>query len=189
MITVNPKPDCTISGNLFLNPGQTTTLCAPAGLTSYKWSTGATGSCITVDCAGAYSVVTSEEGCINYCSVNVTGPAVTQNSTLWTSSAKTTTDETNLMSSEENEKVSAYPNPFYTTTTIEFQNRQSNTRFVVELYTLSGIKIETLFNDEVGQGAVQQVPVNAGDLPSGVYIYRITNGFQTIHRKLLLQRR
>lgn len=188
-VIVNPKPDCTISGNLFLDPGQTTTLCAPSGLTSYKWSTGATGSCITVGCAGTYSVVTSDQGCISYCSVNVTSPPATQNSILWTSSAKAATDGIKIMNTAENEEVSAYPNPFYTTTTIEFQNRQSNARFVVELYTLSGIKVETLFNDEVEQGAVQQVPVNAGDLPSGVYVYRITNGHQIINRKLLLQRK
>ncbi len=71
-VTVNPLPDCTITGNGALCTGQSTQLCAPAGATSYLWSTGATTNCITVNQTGNYSVtVTNSNGCISICSKQV----------------------------------------------------------------------------------------------------------------------
>ena len=73
--SVNPPP-CSIAGNLNICPGGSTQLCAPSGMSSYQWSTGATTQCITVNSAGSYSVTITNSGCVNTCSVivNVTGP-------------------------------------------------------------------------------------------------------------------
>jgi hypothetical protein len=74
IVTVNPLPDCTITGNGLICLGQTTQLCAPGGYAKYLWSTGATTSCITVTKAGTYSVtVTNASGCSSTCckTVNV----------------------------------------------------------------------------------------------------------------------
>ena len=71
-VTVNPLPDCTITGNGALCTGQSTQLCAPAGAASYTWSTGATTNCITVNQTGNYSVtVTNSNGCMSICSKQV----------------------------------------------------------------------------------------------------------------------
>ena len=71
-VTVNPLPDCTITGNGALCTGQSTQLCAPAGAASYLWSTGATTNCITVNQTGLYSVtVTNSNGCSSICSKQV----------------------------------------------------------------------------------------------------------------------
>ena len=68
IVSANPLPICTITGNDAICAGQSIQLCASGG-SSYLWSTGATTSCINVNTAGTYSVtVTSEGGCISTCS-------------------------------------------------------------------------------------------------------------------------
>ena len=70
-------PVSSITGTLSYCPGGSTNLCAPGGLASYLWSTGATTQCILVSSAGTYSVVvTNSSGCSNSSSVNVVVSAV-----------------------------------------------------------------------------------------------------------------
>ncbi len=79
-------PNCTITGNGTICPGNTTQLCAPAGQISYQWSTGETTQCITVGSAGTYTVVTSNGSCTSSCSktVTISNPTcnITGNSTI-----------------------------------------------------------------------------------------------------------
>ncbi len=70
-----------------------------------------------------------------------------------------------------------YPNPFNPTTTIRYHlDRQS---FVtLEVYNILGQKVTTLVNDDL-QAGIHQVEFNATNvhsrnLPSGVYMYRLT---------------
>ena len=72
-VTVNPLPDCAITGDDNICEGGSTELCAPAGAATYLWSTGEATSCITVSEAGPYSVtITDADGCSSTCSVMVT---------------------------------------------------------------------------------------------------------------------
>ncbi|MEO8151228.1 MAG: T9SS type A sorting domain-containing protein [Bacteroidia bacterium] len=67
------NPSCTITGSFGICPGNSTQWCAPAGLTSYLWSTGATTQCVTLSTIGNYTVtVTDANGCTNSCSKSVT---------------------------------------------------------------------------------------------------------------------
>ena len=76
VVSVNNPPNVTISGNLFICPGGTTQLCAPAGLPSYAWSSGETAQCITVNAIGIYMVtVTGSNGCTSSSSQTVDGQA------------------------------------------------------------------------------------------------------------------
>jgi hypothetical protein len=76
VVTVNPLPACSITGDMSICSGETTSLCTTAGLASYLWSTGATINCITVNADGTYTVtVTDANGCSNVCSQTVSvGP-------------------------------------------------------------------------------------------------------------------
>jgi hypothetical protein len=68
-----------------------------------------------------------------------------------------------------------YPNPFTTQANIQFTAAE-NGNAVVELYTILGTKIRTLFSRNVAQGEVYNVNATDGRLSKGLYLYRITNG-------------
>ena len=73
VVTIGLPPICNITGNASFCFGQSTTLCATAGLAEYEWSNGEVSQCITVNVAGNYSVtVTSTEGCTSECDISVT---------------------------------------------------------------------------------------------------------------------
>ena len=72
-VTVNPVPNCSISGSSTICPGGSAQLCAITGMTSYQWSNGATSECITITTGGTYTVtVTNANGCTSSCSKTVT---------------------------------------------------------------------------------------------------------------------
>lgn len=64
-LSVNSLPNSTINADTTIFcPGDSTQICAPSGLTSYIWNTGATGSCIYAINAGNYYVtVTDANNC------------------------------------------------------------------------------------------------------------------------------
>lgn len=84
--------------------------------------------------------------------------------------------------------VKAYPNPFNETATIEFSVAETGNA-TVEVYSLTGTKVATVFNNEVEAGAIQKVEFNANNLSNGIYIYRLvqSNGDMT-HGKIQLVR-
>jgi hypothetical protein len=84
--------------------------------------------------------------------------------------------------------VSAFPNPFYTTATIEFQNVSADPHVLIELFSTTKEKIGVLFDGEARRGQSYKVDFNAGGLPPGIYVYRITNGHQVVNKKILLKR-
>lgn len=78
-ITVSPGAPATITtGKSNICPGDSTQICAPAGLPSYNWNTGDTTACIETADAGPYYVTVSEaNGCTvvsNQVTVSVYSP-------------------------------------------------------------------------------------------------------------------
>jgi len=72
-VIVNANPAPAISGNFVACQGNTTTLNATAGLSSYSWSNGATTATINPSTAGTYTVtVTNASGCTGSTSQLVT---------------------------------------------------------------------------------------------------------------------
>ncbi len=72
------------------------------------------------------------------------------------------------------ELLGNYPNPFRSNTRIEFEADES-IRVRIDLYSVNGAKIRNLFNAQVEPGR-HEVEMNAADLASGVYFYRLTSG-------------
>ncbi len=79
-----------------------------------------------------------------------------------------------------------YPNPFNPSTSIRYQlpeNRNVN----LSIYDLSGHKIHTLING-IQDAGYYTVQFHAADLPSGVYIYRLTAGNDVRTMKMILMK-
>ncbi len=82
--------------------------------------------------------------------------------------------------------VNAFPNPFNSKTTIEFMSPDFSGMTSVEVFSMSGMKIASLFNGEIEAGANYSVEFNAEELPVGIYLYRISNNSKVINGRLIL---
>ena len=89
--------------------------------------------------------------------------------------------------------LSAYPNPFNSSTTITFSVQQASLPVRLSIFDLSGRLVADLLN---GRGVLQYAPTagehkvvwDAGNLESGVYLVRLEGGGKSIVRKALLLR-
>ena len=100
-----------------------------------------------------------------------------------------TTVGINLLSTAIPEKYNLennYPNPFNPQTNINFDLPVS--AFAdLRIYDTKGSEVKTLLSEDLQPGSYQ-VTFNAGNLPSGVYFYRlITNGFSDTKRMILVK--
>ncbi len=83
-----------------------------------------------------------------------------------------------------------YPNPFNPVTTIKYSIPSVGTSFmkfiaVLKVYDILGNEIATLVNEEKTAGNYS-VNFDGSNLPSGVYIYRLTAGNYSAAKKLIL---
>lgn len=77
-----------------------------------------------------------------------------------------------------------YPNPFNPTTTIEYALKDAS-EVVLEVFNLSGKRISTLVQSSQSAGEYS-ISFNALNLPSGLYVYRLTTDVLVQTRKMLL---
>lgn len=77
-----------------------------------------------------------------------------------------------------------YPNPFNPVTTIKYQINKSG--FVnLKIYDMLGQEIAVLVNETKHPG-VYDIKFDASNLSSGVYVYRLQSGSQSLTKKLIL---
>ncbi len=77
-----------------------------------------------------------------------------------------------------------YPNPFNPTTIIRYQIPNAG-KVLLKIYDVLGREVETLVNYYQTAG-LHSVEFNAQNLPSGVYLYRLTSHGRSTTRKLVL---
>lgn len=79
-----------------------------------------------------------------------------------------------------------YPNPFNPSTTISYQ-LPAKSRVILKVYTLLGNEVATLVNG-IEESGYKTVVFTAGDLPSGIYFYRLEAGDFVQTKRLVLLR-
>jgi hypothetical protein len=79
-----------------------------------------------------------------------------------------------------------YPNPFNPSTTIRF-DLPVRSHLTVEIFSVLGLHVATLFNGEAGAGS-GTVSWDASSRPTGVYLVRMTAGKFTQTKKMLFVR-
>jgi para-nitrobenzyl esterase len=77
-----------------------------------------------------------------------------------------------------------YPNPFNPSTTINY-TLPSDSKVIIKIYNILGQKLMTLLNNTEAAGT-HQITFNAGNLPSGIYLYRIQAEDFTQTKKMIL---
>lgn len=77
-----------------------------------------------------------------------------------------------------------YPNPFNPTTKINYAVENSG-HVTLSVYDLIGRRVATLVNEQMPSGQ-HQVQFDASSLSSGVYIYRLQTGSETLTRQMVL---
>ncbi|QOJ27833.1 MAG: T9SS type A sorting domain-containing protein [Ignavibacteriales bacterium] len=77
-----------------------------------------------------------------------------------------------------------YPNPFNPSTTIKF-GIPADARVLLELYSVTGEKVATLIDGDLSAGYHQYL-LNASNLATGVYLYRLSAGEFSSVKKLML---
>ncbi|WP_020528102.1 M56 family metallopeptidase [Flexithrix dorotheae] len=84
------------------------------------------------------------------------------------------------------QSVIAYPNPTEGEMNISFELKE-NEKVSIEIFDLSGKKVETLLNKSMAAGK-HQVTWDSKDLPSGSYLLNISTKNEKIERKVLLNK-
>ncbi|NWG28709.1 MAG: T9SS type A sorting domain-containing protein [Ignavibacteriaceae bacterium] len=77
-----------------------------------------------------------------------------------------------------------YPNPFNPTTTIDYSIKLAGD-VTLKVYDILGTEVASLVN-EVKEPGNYSVEFNAANLPSGIYVYRLTTGNFVDTKKLIL---
>jgi hypothetical protein len=77
-----------------------------------------------------------------------------------------------------------YPNPFNPSTTISYSIPELSFT-TLKVYDVLGSDVITLVNEEKPAGSYE-VELNANNLPSGIYFYRIQAGNFTQTKKMML---
>ena len=84
--------------------------------------------------------------------------------------------------------VNAYPNPFSSKTTIEFERADASGHLTIDIYSMTGQKMTRIYDNDIEAGVVYTIDFDAGDLSSGIYFYKLVCDGEEVRGKLYLQK-
>ena len=80
-----------------------------------------------------------------------------------------------------------YPNPFNPVTNIDFALNK-NDKISISIFDINGKEVEKLLNNKFLSAGNYDIQWNASQKSSGIYFVNITNGMQSINKKIILQK-
>jgi len=80
-----------------------------------------------------------------------------------------------------------YPNPFNPTTFIQFDLAR-NSHVTLKVFNVMGQEVATLYNNQLMSSGTKSISFDAGNLASGVYVYRINVEGVTASQKMVLMK-
>lgn len=83
--------------------------------------------------------------------------------------------------------IAAYPNPFKEFLTFEF-SVPYDSHVTLELFSISGVKVATVFEGKVAGDAVNKQIFHPGELASGLYMYRLKTNDSVVFNRIALTR-
>ncbi len=117
---------------------------------------------------------------------SIDGIRVSDNWGLAVTGTATGVEENNSVLPTKFELSQNYPNPFNPSTTIKYQVPQ-NSFVSVNVYDVLGNQVGTLVREEKAAGSYE-LRFDAGNMPSGVYFYKIQAGNFTQTKKMILMK-
>lgn len=78
-----------------------------------------------------------------------------------------------------------YPNPFNPTTTIEF-SVNDNKNISLQIYSVTGELVSNLISNEFYSKGNYKITLDGSKLSSGTYFYKLSNGVNTLTKKMIL---
>ncbi len=130
--------------------------------------------------AGVYTIrVTDQDACMANLCVEVK-----------TKESSKTTEQTTPVRNLQGQNPAAvrvFPNPFSQHTSFEFSSDQQ-TEASLEIFNLVGERVAVVFKGNLMPGEKQRQRFSSGDLPNGVYFYRLQIGQKLYYDKLILSR-
>ncbi len=81
----------------------------------------------------------------------------------------------------------SYPNPTTGISNVEFVAKTSG-KVLIEVYDINGRNIAQVFNGETFAGQQYKADFNGSNLPSGLYIYKITTNNTSITEKFIISK-
>ncbi len=78
-----------------------------------------------------------------------------------------------------------YPNPFNPSTEVKF-SVENTARTTLEVFNLLGERVATVFDEIAEAGRYYQVRLDAANLSSGTYLYRLQSGDKTQSKRMLV---
>ena len=83
--------------------------------------------------------------------------------------------------------ISAFPNPFSGVTTLAIHAMEEAAHTTVEVYSMTGVLVQQLYDDQMPAGGDLLLQWNASGQAMGLYFYRVTHGDRSVTGKLMVQ--
>ncbi|HXH17896.1 MAG TPA: T9SS type A sorting domain-containing protein [Chitinophagales bacterium] len=164
-VTFTGDLEITPPGPITITQGQSVTLTATSGFTGYTWSNGATGSSITVNTSGTYTVQANDGTCDQTASVQVT--------------VVTGIDDVDVMEST----LSIYPNPTSGSCEIAFELLNAS-ELTVEMFSLEGQRVLSV--KKGGSFGRNTYTLDLHALPKGAYFIKVSTEYGSVNRRIAL---